>query len=227
MRKCLLLLVVLLSAGGAAAAVAAARIEAPRADFDFGQVYAGRKVEHVFPFRNSGDAPLHIEKVRTSCGCTAALVSAKVVPPGGAGEVRVSFDSSRFRGPVHKTVFLYTDAPAQPIFQFNLRGSVAPQLVARPAHLDLGTLAPGGSTRVEVELSNHGEVPITLLGVRTTSPELRASLKPAQLAPGEKTTLTVRAVAGAGRRWLNGYIIIRSKGTGIPEFYLPATLRVE
>ena len=34
-------------------------------DFDFGEVEAGQKVEHVFPFRNKGQGTLTIHKVRS------------------------------------------------------------------------------------------------------------------------------------------------------------------
>ena len=227
MRKILFLFCLLLVAGTAAPAVATPRLAVQQADFDFGRVFAGQKVEHVFSFRNRGDTPLHIAKVRTSCGCTAALVSAKVVPPGGRGQVRASFDSSRFHGPVHKMIFLYTDDRSHPIFQFNLRGVVRPQLVAKPARIDLGTIAAGGFSRVAVELVNEGKGPVTLLDVRTTAPELKAELHPGRLAPGARTTLTVRAVAGQGGRWLTGYIIIHTRGTAMPRLYLPATVRIK
>jgi hypothetical protein len=52
---------------------------------DFGEMEAGEEVEHTFTFRNVGGALLTVEKVRTSCGCTAALISDKEIPPGGTG----------------------------------------------------------------------------------------------------------------------------------------------
>lgn len=44
----------------------APRIQFDAAAFDFGEVEAGEKVEHIFTFRNVGDAALHINKVRGS-----------------------------------------------------------------------------------------------------------------------------------------------------------------
>jgi len=35
-------------------------------EFDFGTIEQGEKVEHVFKFKNTGDAVLHVEKVRSS-----------------------------------------------------------------------------------------------------------------------------------------------------------------
>jgi hypothetical protein len=40
-------------------------IELPETEFDFGNIRVGEKVEHVFTFRNRGDATLVIGKVRS------------------------------------------------------------------------------------------------------------------------------------------------------------------
>ena len=61
--------------------------EGPKVKFqeekwDFGKVKEGQVKTHVFVFANEGDAPLLIKRVRTSCGCAAALISDKNVEPG-------------------------------------------------------------------------------------------------------------------------------------------------
>ncbi|MCK5700296.1 MAG: DUF1573 domain-containing protein, partial [Cyclobacteriaceae bacterium] len=48
-----------------------AQIEIEEADHDFGDIHQGGKVEHTFNFINSGTAPLIINNVLTTCGCTA------------------------------------------------------------------------------------------------------------------------------------------------------------
>jgi hypothetical protein len=80
------------------------KIVAEKRDFQFGSILQGEKIAHVFKFHNAGDAPLHIEKVRTSCGCTAAVLSAKAILPGETGELKSTFDSARFSGSIVKTV---------------------------------------------------------------------------------------------------------------------------
>ena len=44
----------------------APRIEFDEKQFDFGEIDAGEKVEHIFSFKNKGDAPLIVEKVKSS-----------------------------------------------------------------------------------------------------------------------------------------------------------------
>jgi len=42
-------------------------------DFNFGQIYKGQKVEHIYTFENRGKDTLTIKKVKSSCGCTLSL----------------------------------------------------------------------------------------------------------------------------------------------------------
>ncbi|MGR3220268.1 MAG: DUF1573 domain-containing protein, partial [Candidatus Anammoxibacter sp.] len=57
-------------------------------EYNFGKVYRGIKVEHVFRFKNEGPGELKIEKARTSCGCTAAIISSKNIPYNEYGEIK-------------------------------------------------------------------------------------------------------------------------------------------
>jgi len=67
--------------------------------YDFKKVIQGKDVIHSFTFRNTGDAPGTITRIASSCGCTVADVSDKVIPPGKSGTIKTSFDSSDFSVP--------------------------------------------------------------------------------------------------------------------------------
>jgi len=211
--------------------VVAGAVESPKlvveeSDYSFGQILQGTRIEHVFRFRNDGSAPLLIEKVRSSCGCTAALASATEIPPGAAGELRTTFDSGRFRGPVVKTVYLYVNDPMQSVAQFYLRGAVKPELVLEPEQIDLGRLAPGGTTEVRVSLTNQGEQAITLSPPETTTPELQAEVAGTELPPGQKTQIVVRGTARDGKSGINGYVLIKTGSPRMPELRIPVYGRI-
>ncbi|HXV21736.1 MAG TPA: DUF1573 domain-containing protein [Desulfuromonadales bacterium] len=197
------------------------KLVAADADFSFGQVFQGTKVEHTFRFRNNGEAPLAVEKVRSSCGCTAALLSATSIPPGGTGEIRTTFDSARFRGAVVKTVYLYVNDPAQPVAQFHLRGTVMPELVLEPEQVELGKLTPGTETEARAILTNQGEQEITLSPPETTSSELNAELAAMQLPPGKSVQLIVKALPREGKARLSGYVMIKTSSPRVPMLRLP------
>lgn len=205
----------------AAVLAGAPKLVVEDADFSFGEVFQGTNVEHTFRFRNAGDAPLSVEKVRSSCGCTAALLSATLIPPGGTGEIRTTFDSGRFRGVVVKTVYIYVNDPQQPVAQFHLRGTVKPELVMVPEQVDLGKLAPGLAAEARVTLTNQGEQTIDLSAPETTSPELQAELAATQLPAGQSVQLVVRALPREGKLRLSGYVMIKTSNPRVPELRLP------
>ena len=66
-------------------------------DFNFGKIYKGNKVEHVFKFKNQGNNTLEIKKVKPSCGCTAVMLSNNTILPGNTGEVKATFNSGNYR----------------------------------------------------------------------------------------------------------------------------------
>lgn len=60
---------------------------------DFGAITAGEVVKHRYVFRNTGAAPVLIESVKPSCGCTSGDYSKEEIAPGGEGFVELSFNS--------------------------------------------------------------------------------------------------------------------------------------
>mgnify|MGYP001824248516 FL=1 len=54
-------------------------------DHDFGTITEGEEVTKIYTFKNSGEAPLIIENVRPSCGCTAPNWTKTPIPVGGTG----------------------------------------------------------------------------------------------------------------------------------------------
>src|SRR5207302_11381425 len=103
--------VLLLFAAGARADVGP-RLAIDQPVFDFGTVERGTRVDHTFGLVNRGDAELRIEHVKSSCSCTVAVLSERVVPPGGEARVAVALDTGRLAGRTTKTITVYTNDPA-------------------------------------------------------------------------------------------------------------------
>lgn len=62
-------------------------------DWDFGTIKEGDKVSHTYRVVNTGEAPLIIQDVKPTCGCTAPDWTKTPIPPGGEGFVKAEFDS--------------------------------------------------------------------------------------------------------------------------------------
>jgi hypothetical protein len=99
---------------------------------DFGDIYQGDKVEHTFYFTNTGNEPLIITNVQVSCGCTTPKGwPREPIPPGGKGELTVSFNSTGKMGHQSKPVTIISNAAnadgAQITFTTNVLEKTQPQ----------------------------------------------------------------------------------------------------
>ncbi len=122
MFRCLLLLSVTALAFMTDPVSAAPVFVAEKNLHDFGEVTQGESTTHTFRFQNAGDEVLEISRLRSSCGCTAALLSAQRLAPGELGELKVTFNSAGFRGMVQKLITFDTNDPDHPSANFLLKG---------------------------------------------------------------------------------------------------------
>ena len=81
-----------------------AKFEFTETQFDFGNIQQGDVVEHVFKFKNTGEAPLVITDTKTTCGCTTPTFTKDPVAPGEEGEILVKFNSTGKSGNTAKTI---------------------------------------------------------------------------------------------------------------------------
>jgi hypothetical protein len=93
--------------------------------FDFGRVLPERKLSRQFSLRNFGSADLAIERVSTTCGCTAALLDDKVVKPGGRATLRVTLETRNYSGRIRRSVLIKSNDPQHPTTEIKLEATVA------------------------------------------------------------------------------------------------------
>ena len=205
----------------ATSALAAPELVVDRSVFDFGKIPQGKRVDHVFRFRNKGDTPLSIIRTRTSCGCTVANVSPKTVPPGKEGDIKVTFDSGNFAGPIHKIVYVETNDPNKPTFNLVIQGTVQEELVITPRDLNIGSVKAGGRKEVAITLENRGSRTITITSAKSPAPQVTIKSAKTVIRPGEATKLFVTVTARQDDRFISGYVAINTDIPGKGEFLLP------
>lgn len=86
----------------------------PETQHDFGKVNEGDKVNYTFKFTNKGSSQLKIKDIKTSCGCTAALVSNDNLAPGQEGTIKVELDTKNRSGKMSRTVTIQSNDPKDP-----------------------------------------------------------------------------------------------------------------
>lgn len=86
-----------------------AKIEFKTEVIDYGTIEKGSNGVRVFEFTNTGDAPLIISSVRSTCGCTVPKKPEAPIMPGETGEIEVKYDTNRVN-PIRKTITVISNA---------------------------------------------------------------------------------------------------------------------
>ncbi|MBT8283006.1 MAG: DUF1573 domain-containing protein [Muriicola sp.] len=124
MKKIVLLLFVGLMALSVQAQDKTAKIQFKTETVDYGQIEKGSDGIRIFEFTNTGEAPLIISKVSSSCGCTIPKKPEEPILPGKTGEIQVKYDTNRV-GPIRKAITVLSNADT-PTKVLKIKGEVKP-----------------------------------------------------------------------------------------------------
>ncbi len=122
MKKIVLLLFMGLVVLSVQAQEKTAKIEFKSETVDYGEIEKGSDGVRVFEFTNTGDAPLIISKVSSSCGCTIPKKPEAPILPGKTGEIQVKYDTNRV-GPIRKAITVISNADT-PTKVLKIKGEV-------------------------------------------------------------------------------------------------------
>jgi len=86
-----------------------ARIEFKKTEIDYGNIEKNSNGTRTFEFTNTGDIPLIINRIKSSCGCTVPSKPTKPIMPGESDKITVKYDTHRI-GPFRKTITVYSNA---------------------------------------------------------------------------------------------------------------------
>lgn len=195
--------------------------------FDFGKVEQGAQVNHLFRFTNQGGQDLRIESVKTSCGCTAAVISSEVIAPGQEGTISATFDTAKFAGEKAKSISVYSNDPAQSVTTLVLQGEITVEVEVDPPQLYLGRVRRGEETTRSVDVLYAADKPIEIIKVETSSPlfivQTQAFEKDGR--KGKKLIVTLKKDAPLGR--VNDEIKVITTSEKRPSIEIPVFGSVE
>jgi hypothetical protein len=99
-----------------------AKIEFKTDVIDYGTIEKGSDGVRVFEFTNTGNAPLIISKVSSTCGCTVPSKPDGPILPGETGQISVKYDTNRVN-PIRKTITVLSNADT-PTVALKIKGEV-------------------------------------------------------------------------------------------------------
>ncbi|WP_432412788.1 DUF1573 domain-containing protein [Rasiella sp. SM2506] len=88
----------------------------------YGTIAQNSDGQRTITFKNTGDAPLLITDVKSSCGCTVPSYSKTPVMPNESGKITVKYNTSKI-GAFNKTITVLSNASAASK-QIKIKGEV-------------------------------------------------------------------------------------------------------
>jgi hypothetical protein len=104
----------------------------PSANFEKTTYNFGKIAEEIgkasctFEFVNTGTAPLVVNKVGTSCGCTASDYTKEPILPGQKGEIKLTYSTTNRVGSFERNATVLTNVP-DTVFKLIIKGEVLPK----------------------------------------------------------------------------------------------------
>lgn len=185
-----------------------------------GTVFRGQKVHGDFHFINVGKNPVKILGIHNPCGCTLkqSMVSHSY-SPGQRGNLRVSFDTSHFRGSFHKEILLSVVAEKkQLLVPLLISAHIKEEIAANPPIIAF--------TPKEVARQATHWVSLDFKGLKDRRYSLDYDKRYFRITPDRPGRFGVQVVARAAAGWRQKTILINNASTHLPKLPLLVVYRL-
>lgn len=154
--------------------------------FNLGPIFHGDVKRVALAVTNTGDQPLRILSIETSCGCTSAKQPAEFIPAGVTDTVVISFNSLGFSGRITKMVTIRSNDPQQPSVEARITGTVTSVLETVPPMqvINFGGSPVGTTAPVSITFRNTLDVPLSITKISIPDTSLRTAFTGMTVAPG-------------------------------------------
>ena len=172
-----------------------ARVQGPRitlsaSEVDFGPARPNETPKAAVQVTNTGDEPLRITKVTSTCSCTKAELAAETIRPGQSATLEISLHLKEYpSNKVEGKVYIASNDSENGAAEIAVRASVLPEYVVAPQELDFGEVKAETAAKRTLRITQTGDEELVLERV-DSPPELACSfaeLPADENGPGRKT----------------------------------------
>ena len=106
---------------------------------DLGQIEQNTVKEDTITVTNNGSDTLSISSIKTSCGCTAALIDKTQIPPRDSAHLKIAFNAKgKFPGHFEKIISFYSNSRDSDVKTLLIEGKV---VMGNSPHDDVMTVS--------------------------------------------------------------------------------------
>lgn len=172
-------------------------------EHNFGNIVEGSIVEHEFTIINDGDSELHLIKVSSSCGCTAAKPEKEKLQPGESTEIKVTFNSKSRYGKQKKYIYVFTNDKSNTRYRLVIlsnvikreevgaKSGITPRISISESKHDFGKVKEGSVLTLNLGIKSIGDSELIISDVKTSCGCTAALLSSDKLKPGESGNVRI------------------------------------
>ncbi|HSJ04612.1 MAG: DUF1573 domain-containing protein [Verrucomicrobium sp.] len=151
------------------------------------------EVEKTFTFQNTGDKPIQIIRLESTCSCLEASLDKAVYAPGEKGTGKAKFKVSSFVGRHEKALHIHTNDPVEPdrVVSFVLD---VPEVVSIEPKLLEWTVGEAPEAKKFV-VKMTGEDPMKILKLSATRQNVTFESK--EIKPGREYEISMKPASTA------------------------------
>jgi hypothetical protein len=209
---------------GAAADSPLPPVSVAEASFHFDIIGTHQPVEHVFRFTNNTAELLHPSQVKVTKPLVFDAVSPRV-NPAEEGFVRVHLGTPRRLGPFEGAVEVSFKNPGVSNLVFAVTGNITPCIEVAPLPAFFVSVQRGQTNHASVQLINHEETPMQILGIEHTSTRFKTHL--ATNEPGQRYTLTLTLRGDGQSGHVGERIVVRTSSRKQPVVRIAANTLIK
>ncbi len=173
-----ILIILFLVSSSLWAQVKAPRIEVSATGWNFGERDQGDKDRKVLKVRNTGNFPLRITEVKTTCGCIEFKLHDRTLRAGEFAELTLILDAARAKGPVKKYVVIKSNDPNQPELKLLMEGKVNPVWWVKTQNVNLGDLSNGAQATGRFRIYRRRDKQVKLVRHISQPQEMKVTVTP-------------------------------------------------
>ncbi|MCA9028221.1 MAG: DUF1573 domain-containing protein [Planctomycetaceae bacterium] len=157
---------------------------------DFGNVASGSDTRHQIEVKNIYKEQVRILNVGTTCGCTAANPSQKLLETGETAYIEVVMNTVKFKQQKNSNVDVtlsFTDASGattSKTVRVPISAYIRQDIVVEPGNVDFGAVDAGAGARRTVRVAYSGRTDWHINGVQVNSDYLEAEVREQQRSAG-------------------------------------------
>ncbi len=156
---------------------------------NFGTITKGQIVKHTFELKNISKKTITIDRIQSSCGCTAALISKKILKPNEVAKITAEFNSEGFTGFQEKHIYVYEKDNPNPIYTLKIQANIFVELEVVPMYMVFDNAIVGVDKRSMVQIINRSDKKIKILKIENQYDNLQLNIDKYELAPGDYATI--------------------------------------